>query len=141
LCIFIGTWKKISLYSNFFIESTIKMSESESTKWFRENYPTEHFLFNEIAKHVDKIFSRVTPAFDLIPLDVYQLKTDDGHSRLGVRDAAIMFYGALAKVLVDVIFNEFGKDFFKNKSVFYQKQKIDTLSLVFQYDIYDPKKD
>ena len=38
-----------------------------------------------------------------IPIDMYQMRKEDGFSQLGMRDSAIMFYGVLAKTILDII--------------------------------------
>jgi hypothetical protein len=79
-------------------------AEPDSMKWFKENFPVEEFLSREISKHVDTIFSKVTPTQQTLPIDLFQMKTPDGFSRLGMRDTAVMFYGALAKVIIETVF-------------------------------------
>ena len=78
--------------------------EPDSMRWFKKNFPFEELLSREISKHVDMIFSRVSMVHETIPVDIYQMKTPEGFSRLGMRDSAVMFYGALAKVIIETVF-------------------------------------
>ena len=74
------------------------------TKWFRENYPVEDFLIKEINRQVQAIFSHVQMEQDILPIDLFQVKSPDGFSTLQMRDNAPIFYGALAKVIIDTVF-------------------------------------
>jgi hypothetical protein len=83
------------------------MSNSEEpgiAKWFRENYPVEDFLVKEINRRVQAIYSNVQMEQDILPIDLFQVKSPDGFSVLQMRDNAPIFYGALAKAIIDTVF-------------------------------------
>ena len=80
-----------------------KPIEPDVMKWFRESFPTENFLTSRITTQVNEVFRRVQMTTASIPIDMYQMRKEDGFSQLGMRDSAIMFYGVLAKTILDII--------------------------------------
>ena len=70
-----------------------KPIEPDVMKWFREDFPTENFLTSRITTQVNEVFRRVQMTTASIPIDMYQMRKEDGFSQLGMRDSAIMFYG------------------------------------------------
>jgi len=79
-------------------------SEPEIIKWFKQNFPVENFLSKEINRHVLEIFSQMRMNQESIPVDVYAMRAPDGFGRSGMRDVSVMFYGALAKAIIDTVF-------------------------------------
>ncbi|MGA9942174.1 MAG: hypothetical protein WBP88_09270 [Nitrososphaeraceae archaeon] len=80
-----------------------KPIEPDVMKWFRKSFPTENFLTSRITTQVNEVFRRVQMTTASIPIDMYQMRKEDGFSQLGMRDSAIMFYGVLAKTILDII--------------------------------------
>ncbi len=77
--------------------------EPQYVKWFRTNYPTEMFLFNEITNHMNMVYAKSKVEVESIPIDLYQAKKDAESSQLLARDSAIVFYGVMAKTIIDQV--------------------------------------
>ena len=50
----------------------------DSIDWFKEKYPMENFLSEEIGRQVNEIFKRLHPSNEIhqIPLDMYRLSEE-----------------------------------------------------------------
>jgi hypothetical protein len=73
-------------------------------RWFEQNFSVENFLSKEISRHVAEIFSQMRINPESIPIDAYAMKAPDGFTSLGMRDISVIFYGALAKAIIDTVF-------------------------------------
>jgi hypothetical protein len=77
--------------------------EIESIKWFKENYPSEYYLVNQIVTHVNQVLAGLGSPGQAIPIDMQALPTPEGRLFLGMRDVMVVFLGAMSKALIDVI--------------------------------------
>jgi hypothetical protein len=77
--------------------------EIESIKWFKENYPSEYYLVNQIVTHVNQVLAGLGSPGQAIPIDMQAMPTPEGRLFLGMRDVMVIFLGAMSKSLIDVI--------------------------------------
>jgi hypothetical protein len=80
-------------------------SDKDSIKWFSEKYPLENYLSDEIGRQVNEIFKHIHPKNKQyqIPLDMYVMKNEEGIISLAARDVSKIFYGSLARTIIDII--------------------------------------
>lgn len=75
-----------------------------SMNWFREKYPMEYFLSEQIGQHVNEIFTHFHPTNEIHQIPLYMFAVNrDGTMALAATEVSKMFYGSLSYAIMKML--------------------------------------